>query len=260
MLHPFLTIATQAARAAAKVILRHLDQLDKVTVSEKSARDIVTEVDKLSEAIIIETIQKNYPQHGIVAEEGGEHLGESEYVWVVDPLDGTRNFAHGFPQFSISIAVLKNHQPEVGLIYDPIRQELFSATKGQGAYVNNRRMRVSNTQKLEQALIGTGFPFRNPDETEHYFTVLKNVFSQCSDIRRAGSAALDLAYVAAGRLDGFWEIGLKLWDIAAGALMIKEAGGIVTDLKGGDSYPSTGNILAGNMKMHKALLGIMGGQ
>ena len=146
-----------------------------------------------------------------------------------------------------------NKQAEVGLIYDPIRQELFSATRGQGAYVNSRRMRVSNIKKLEMGLIGTGLPFRNPEETEQYFTVLKNVFTHCGDIRRAGSAALDLAYVAAGRLDGYWEIGLKLWDIAAGSLMIKEAGGLITDFQGNDNYLNTGYVLAGNMKIHQAL-------
>ncbi|OGT51082.1 MAG: inositol monophosphatase [Gammaproteobacteria bacterium RIFCSPHIGHO2_12_FULL_42_13] len=254
MLHPFLNIAIQAARAAAKVVVRYVDQIDKVVISEKSAHDFVTQVDQQSEAIIIETIQHVYPNHAILAEESGELSGHSEYTWIIDPLDGTRNFVHGFPHFSISIAVLKNNQPEIGLVYDPIRQELFTASQGQGAYANNRRMRVSTAKKLDNTLIGTGFPFRNRDKTEACFDFIKKIFSQCGDIRRTGSAALDLAYVAAGRLDAFWEMGLGPWDIAAGAILIKEAGGVITDFQGGDAYLKTGNVACGNIKIHQVLL------
>ena len=258
MMHPMLTIATQAARQASRIILRFMDQMDKVEITEKNHNDFVTQIDKMSEECIITLIRKAYPDHSILSEEIGYQKGSNDtYCWVIDPLDGTRNFMHGFPQFAISIAIMKNNVTELGLVYDPIRQELFTATRGQGAYVNNRRMRISQTQKLSQALIGTGFPFRNKDHTKNYFAALEKVFSQCGDIRRAGSAALDLAYVASGRLDAFWESNLQNWDIAAGALMIKEAGGIVCDFQGGETYLENGKIIAGNPKILKELIGLI---
>lgn len=255
MMHPILNIATQAARAASRIILRFMEQMDKVEVSEKSINDFVTQVDKLSEEMIISHIKKAYPDHSILSEEMGYQKGfTEEYCWVIDPLDGTRNFMHGYPQFSISIAILKNNVPELGLIYDPIRQELFTATRGQGAYVNSRRMRIGNAKHIGQTLIATGFPFRKKENTHSYLTTFEKVFTKCGDIRRAGSAALDLAYVAAGRLDAYWESDLYSWDIAAGALMVKEAGGIVTDLKGGETYLDSGNIVVANPKIHKELI------
>lgn len=255
MMHPMLNIAIQAARQASKIILRFVDQLDKVTVAQKSLNDFVTQVDKLSEEIIITEIQKAYPKHSILAEESGETNSSSEFTWIIDPLDGTRNFMHGVPHFAISIAIMKKNQVEMGMIYDPIRQELFTATRGQGAYLNSRRIRVSETTKMATALIGTGFPFRdkNNNDLRMYVEKFEKVLLVCGDMRRAGAASLDLAYVAAGRLDGYWESDLKIWDVAAGCLMIKEAGGSVTDFQGGDQYLQ-GNIVSGNPKIHKELL------
>ena len=260
MMHPMLNIAIQAARQASRVIVRFMDQMDRVDITQKSTNDFVTEVDKKSEEIIINEIQKNYPNHAILAEESGRSKSTDEFCWIIDPLDGTRNFMHGFPHFAISIAVMKKNQLEIGLVYDPITQELFTATRGQGAYLNSRRMRVSGVKKMEMALIGTGFPFKNKDDTKNYLNTFEKVFLNCGDIRRTGSAALDLAYIAAGRLDGFWEAGLQTWDIAAGALMIKEAGGSVTDFAGGETYLEHGNIVAGNTKVHKELLQMIGAQ
>lgn len=249
-----LNIAIQAARQASKVILRYVDQMDKVQVSEKSENDFVTQVDQQSEAIIINEIRKSYPNHPMLAEESGDIPGkQTDFCWIIDPLDGTRNFKHGFSHFCISIALMIRNQPEIGVVYDPIRQDLFTATRGQGAYLNSRRIRVSQTKKLQSALIGTGFPILKSDATT-YFQQFETVFMQCADIRRTGSAALDLAYVAAGKLDGFWQSGLQIWDIAAGALMIKEAGGAITDFHDGDTYLHQGQVLAGNLKIHKALI------
>lgn len=258
MMHPMLNIAINAARQASKIILRYMDQMDKVTIAQKSLNDFVTQVDKLSEEIIIAEIQKAYPKHSILAEESGETNPGSDFIWIIDPLDGTRNFMRGFPHFAISIAVMKKNQIEMGVVYDPIRQELFTATRGQGAYLNSRRIRVSDTKKMAAALIGTGFPFRdkNKNDLKIYLNKFENVLLACSDIRRAGSAALDLAYVASGRLDGYWESDLKIWDVAAGSLMIKEAGGSVTDFQGGDKYLE-GNVVAGNMKIHRELLALL---
>jgi len=257
-MHPMLNIAIHAARVASRTILRYFDQLDKVDVFEKNQNDFVTQVDKQSEEIIINEIQKAYPRHAIIAEENGElNASTDEYCWIIDPLDGTRNFMQGFPHFAISIAVMKKNVLELGMVYDPIRQELFTATRGKGAYLNNRRLRVSPTKKFSATLIGTGFPFRDKEQTEHYLKHFQNVFVHCSDIRRAGSAALDLAYIAAGRLDGYWETGLHKWDIAAGALMIKEAGGSITDFKGTENYMENGNVIAGNMKTQKELFTLL---
>ena len=258
MMHPMLNIAVQAARQSSRIILRFLDQMDKVEITEKSINDFVTQVDKMSEETIISHIKKAYPDHSIMSEESGYQKGFNEdYCWVIDPLDGTRNFMHGYPHFSISIAVMKNNVTELGLVYDPIRQELFTATRGQGAYVNSRRMRISAAKRLGQTLIATGFPFRSKENIKSYLNIFEKIFTKCGDIRRAGSAALDLAYVAAGRLDGFWESNLFNWDIAAGALMIIEAGGIVTDFQNAETYLESGNIVAGNPKIHKELIGLI---
>lgn len=258
MMHPMLNIAIQAARQASKIMLRGLDQMEKMQITEKAPNDFVTQVDCVSEEIIMEHILKAYPKHAVLAEESGHtNAKNNEFCWIIDPLDGTRNFMQGYPQFSISIALLKRNVLELGLVYDPIRQDLFTATRGQGAYLNSRRMRISDTKKINTALIGTGFPCTNKENIKQYLSVFENVFMHCGDIRRAGSAALDLAYVACGRLDGFWESNLKTWDVAAGSLMIKEAGGMVTDFQQGETYLECGNIVAGNPKVHKALLNLI---
>lgn len=252
-MHPMLNIAKRAAFEAGKVILQAMDHLSGVTVDEKKKHDFVTEVDKTAESIIIEAIKKAYPSHAILGEESGLQ-GESDTVWIIDPLDGTTNFIHGYPHFSLSIAIKEKGKLLGGLIYDPIRDECFSASKGSGAYLNQTRLRVTDRQHLDNALLGTGFPFKQPEKLDQYLDTFKALFPQSAGIRRAGSAALDLAYVAAGRLDGFWEYDLKPWDIAAGVLLIKEAGGLVLDFDGGEGYFDHGNVVAGNPKMVKAML------
>ena len=252
-MHPTINIAKRAALAAGKIILQAMDHLSGVNVTEKKKHDFVTEVDKTAESIIIETIKKAYPDHAILAEESGLQ-GESDTVWIIDPLDGTTNFIHGFPQFAISIAIVEKGKLTGALIYDPLRDECFSAGKGAGAYLNQTRIRVSDRQHLNNALLGTGFPFKQPNRLDDYLTTFKALFPASAGVRRAGSAALDLAYVAAGRLDGFWEFDLKQWDIAAGVLLIKEAGGLVLDMAGGEGYMESGNVVAGNPKMVKAIL------
>ncbi len=255
MRNPFINIATTAARSAGTIIVRALDRLDKIKVSEKQPNDYVTEIDQAAEKEIIATIRKAYPNHGIIAEESGESLSDDDYVWIIDPLDGTRNFIHGLPQFAVSIAVSYRGKIEHGVIYDPIRQELFIASRGKGAQVNDRRMRVSTHKNLDECLLGTGFPFRHsPAHIEAYTKSLNSIIPLCGDVRRAGAATLDLAYVAAGRLDGFWEMGLKPWDVAAGSLMIREAGGLVCDFAGTENYLDNGNIVAANPKILKLLL------
>ena len=252
-MHPFLNIAIQAARDSSRSILHFFDRLDQVKVSEKGKNDLVTQVDQLSEQEIIQHIHKAYPNHSILGEETGRVDNDSEYTWIIDPLDGTANFVNGFPHFCISIAVAKGSQLEIGCVYDPIRQELFTATRGKGAQLNNKRLRVSDTKKIENALVGTGFPYRDPELLQTYLHSFNNVLPRVADIRRTGVAALDLAYVAAGRLDAFWEPGLKAWDIAAAALIIKEAGGVVTDFKEQQHFLDSGDIIAGNIHTHPAL-------
>ncbi|MEO8964654.1 MAG: inositol monophosphatase family protein [Gammaproteobacteria bacterium] len=255
MREPLINIAIQAARAAGNTIIRAVDRLDKLQITEKRPNDYVTEVDQQAERDIIAIIQKAHPNHGIIGEETGETGGNDDYVWIIDPLDGTRNFIHGFPHFAISIAITYKGRVEHGVIYDPVRQEIFSATRGKGAQLNNRRIRVSQNKTLQESLLGTGFPYRHsPELIEAYTNSLQAVLPLSGDVRRAGAATLDLAYVAAGRLDGFWEMGLKPWDVAAGSLMIKEAGGLVCDFNGGEEYLKTGNIVAGNPKVLKLLL------
>lgn len=252
MLHPILNVAVQAVRQSSRAILRYLDQLDRVRVTEKAPNDFVTQVDELSQEIIIETIQKSYPQHAIIAEETNAlQTRESEYTWVIDPIDGTTNFIRGLPHFCISIGIMKKDQVEFGVIYDPVRQELFTATRGQGAFVNSRRMRVSNTKKLSESVLATGFPNQINESTQK---MLGAFLTGCMDMRATGSAALDLAYVAAGRLDGYWESGLQIWDIAAGALMVQESGGKITDFRGENQYLQNGNVLATNFKLHAEML------
>lgn len=254
MIHPILNIATRAARRAGDIITRAMDRIDRISITEKSAHDFVTSIDVNAEKAIIETIETSYPKHGIIAEESGRRKGTEPYTWVIDPLDGTTNFIHRFPHFAVSIAVLHDKHVEHAVIYDPVRDELFSASKGDGAQLNGRRIRVSQPKNIDLSIVGTGFPFRHPEKLEHYLGLLKRVLETASDIRRTGSAALDLAYVAAGRLDGYWELGLKPWDIAAGALLVQEAAGFVSDFEGNQLYLESGNIVSGNAILFKTLL------
>lgn len=255
-MHPMLTIAIQAARQASKILLRFIDHLDSLDISTKARNDFVTEVDRLSEREIISVIRKAYPEHSILAEESGFSEG-NDYCWIIDPLDGTTNYLRGFPHFAITIAFKHKQTIEVGIVYDPIRHELFTATRGQGAKLNDHRIRVSQNKKLENSLIGTGFPCREPHHLRPYMNIFEAVFPKTAGIRRAGAAALDLAYVAAGRLDGFWEASLKEWDMAAGTLLIQEAGGLVGDFHGEEYYLDNGNIIAGNPKIYKGLLDLI---
>lgn len=252
-MHPIINIATRAARKAGDFIVRSLDRADDFTVTEKLANDFVTEIDQKAELIIIQTIQKSYPHHAILAEEHGLIDG-AEYTWVIDPLDGTANFIHKIPHFAIAIAIQKDGITEHGVIYDPVRDELFTASRGSGAMLNNYRIRVSRQTKMQYALLATGFPFRHRSRLETYLQTLNTIYKDVSDIRRCGTASLDCAYVAAGRFDGYWEMSLKSWDIAAGALMIQEAGGFVTDFKGQDGYLESGDIVCGNPHIQPALL------
>ncbi len=255
-MEPLLNIAIPAARAAGKLIVSHLDRLDALSVTRKSFNELVSEVDRQAEQSIVQAIRRIYPGHGILGEEGGQQ-GDDEYTWIIDPLDGTTNFLHGFPQFSVSIGITRHGRLEHGVIYDPLRAEIFSASRGRGALLNDKRIRVSRCNRLEHALLGTGFPYRRLGRIEPYLAILRELFGQTEGVRRAGSAALDLAYVAAGRLDGFWEFDLQSWDMAAGALLIQEAGGIVTEPDGGTDYLKSGDIVAGNPKVLKALLRII---
>ena len=255
-MHPFVNTAVKAARKAGSIIVRHIDQLDQLTVEVKGRNDFVSSVDKLAEEEIIYTIKETYPDHAILGEESG-HQGESDYQWIIDPLDGTTNYLHGFPQYAVSIAVKHNNAIQHGVIFDPLRNELFAASRGSGARLNDIRIRVSKANALQRSLIGTGFPFRQNKEVDGYLECLKDVMQNSHGIRRAGSAALDLAYVACGRLDGFWESDLQAWDIAAGTLLIQEAGGLVSDFNGEDKFMDNGNIIAANPKVFIALTKII---
>jgi len=252
-MHPTLNIALRAARAAGNIIVRAMDRLDTIQVTEKKANDFVTEIDKQAEQVIIETIRDAYPSHGILAEESGSHNGD-DTVWIIDPIDGTSNYIHGFPHFAISIGVQHKGRLEHGLIFDPVRQETFIASRGDGARLNDRRIRVSKCVNFHGALLGTGIPHSKKELLPFYIKMFETLMPLAAGIRRAGSAALDLAYVAAGRLDGFWELGLSPWDVAAGALIIQEAGGLVSDTGGGENYLHGGSIVAGNPKIFKLLL------
>ncbi len=255
-MHPTVNIAVRAARRAGAVISRAADNLDVLTVRHKSLNDLVSEVDRAAEDVIIETLKSAFPDHAILAEESGE-AGKSDYVWIIDPLDGTTNFLHGLPIYAVSIALMHKRQIEHGVIYDPTRNDLYTASRGRGAFLNDRRLRVSKRDKLIDGLIGTGFPFRMFEHIDAYTGMLKDLMTKTAGIRRPGAAALDLAAVAAGRLDGFWEIGLSPWDMAAGVLMITEAGGLVGDLQGNDAYLERGQIVAGNPKIFAQLLQVI---
>jgi len=258
-MHPMLNTAVKAARKAAAIINRASLDLDLIRVSTKGRRDFVTEVDRAAEAAIIETLSTAYPQHAFLAEESGaSHAGrEAEYTWIIDPLDGTTNFIHGFPQYAVSIGLRHRSQLTQAVVYDPTRNELFTASRGRGAFLNDRRIRVSRRDLLRESLIGTGFPFRQLEHLDEYVRMFKRITEETAGIRRPGAAALDLAYVAAGRLDGFWEFGLSPWDMAAGTLIILEAGGMVSDFDGEENYLFTGNVVCGTPKVHEQLLALV---
>jgi myo-inositol-1(or 4)-monophosphatase len=258
-MHPTLTIAIKAARRAGTIINRASLDVDILKVQSKSTNDFVTEVDRAAEAAIIEVLRESYPEHGILAEESGETggAGQSEFQWIIDPLDGTTNFIHGFPQYAISIALARRGVVEQAVVFDPNRNELFTATRGSGAFLNDRRIRVSKRVKLQDALIGTGFPYRMFDHADAYFAIFKELTQKTAGLRRPGAAALDLCYVGCGRYDAFWEFGLSPWDMAAGALVVSEAGGLVTDLNGDPNYLQTGNIVAGTPKIFAPLMQII---
>ncbi len=252
-MNPMLNIAVRAARNAGNVISRNIDRQDRLRIESKGLNDYVSEVDRMAEREIIGTIHQAYPHHQILAEETGAH-GVHDHVWIIDPLDGTTNFLHGFPHYAVSIALQVKGRLQVGVIYDPVRQELFTAERGGGATLDGRRLRMRPLKNIEGRLIGTGFPFRQPRHMDAYMNMFRAVCRRAGDLRRAGSAALDLAYVAADRLDGFWEIGLNAWDLAAGALLIREAGGMVGDFNGAEHYLDNGNIVAGSPKLFHDLL------
>jgi myo-inositol-1(or 4)-monophosphatase len=255
-MHPMLNTAVKAARRAGALINRASGDLDRIPVQDKSCNDFVTEVDRAAEAAIIDMLHEAYPKHAILAEESGR-TGVSDYVWIIDPLDGTTNFLHGLPQFSVSIALAERGVLSQAVVYDPSRNELFTASRGAGAFLNDRRLRVSRRDRLKGALVGTGFPYREFSNLDTYLAIFRDLVTVTAGLRRPGSAALDLAYVAAGRYDAFFEIGLKAWDIAAGALLITEAGGLVGDLEGENRHLECGHVVAGNPKVYAQLLQII---
>ena len=260
-MHPMLGIAVRAARRAAGIINRAARDVELLTVTRKRHNDFVTEVDHAAEQAVIEVLHRAYPDHAILAEESGAtagRSGESEYTWIIDPLDGTTNFIHGFPQYAVSIALRHKNVITQAVIYDPTKNELFTASRGRGAYLNERRIRVSKRTQLAAALIGTGFPFRDLQGLDEYLTMFRELTVRTAGLRRAGAASLDIAYVAAGRLDGFWEMGLSAWDMAAGALLVQEAGGLVGDFQGESDYLDSGRVICGNPKIFAQLLQVIG--
>lgn len=258
-LHPMINVAIKAARAAGAIINRAALDVEAVRISQKQVNDFVTEVDHASEQAIIETLLTAYPGHGILAEESGRTHGakDSEFVWIIDPLDGTTNFIHGFPVYCVSIALAVRGKVEQAVIYDPSRNDLFTATKGRGAYLNDRRLRVSKRVRLAECLLATGFPFRPDDDFSQYLAMMGDIMRRTAGLRRPGAAALDLAYVAAGFTDGFFETGLQPWDVAAGALLVTEAGGLVGNFTGDAEFLDQKECLAGNPKVYGQLVSIL---
>lgn len=255
-----LNTAVKAARRAGAIINRGSLDLDRLTVQAKRENDFVSEVDQMAEQAIIQTLRETYPKHAILAEESGASGGnesESEYQWIIDPLDGTTNYLHGIPQYAISIALEHQGRLEQAVVYDPVKDELFTASRGGGAFLNSRRIRVTGLKGLEGALLGTGIPFRDDQPIEPFIATLRGMLGPIAGIRRAGSAALDLAYVAAGRLDGYWEFALKPWDMAAGLLLVREAGGMITDFAGGDNSMKSGNVIAANPRLLHSMLTVV---
>ncbi len=263
-MHPMLNTAVTAARRAGSVINRASLDLEKVQVSSKQRNDFVTEVDREAERVIVEILLKAYPTHSIFGEESGhkarregETLRDADNIWVIDPLDGTTNFIHGFPQYCVSIGLLQKGVPSQAVIYDPNRDELFTATRGRGAYLNDRRIRVSRRDRVEDSLIGTGFPYKEIDTLDTYMKMFRLVTQTASAVRRPGAAALDLAYVACGRYDAFFEYGLSPWDVAAGSLMVSEAGGLIGDFDGEAEYFYNTQVVAGTPKVFSAMLNLI---
>ena len=257
-MHPMLNTAVKAARRAGNIIARASRNLEVLSIREKAANDYVSEVDAEAERAVIQTLHQAYPGHAILAEESGASGNSgAEYRWIIDPLDGTTNFLHGFPQYAVSIALEHRGQITQAVIYDPTRNDLFTASKGRGAYLNDTRIRVSKRAHLKGALIGTGFPFRQMSHIDPYMKMLREMMKNTAGVRRAGAATLDLAYVAAGRLDGFWELGLARWDMAAGSLLITEAGGLVGDLEGNEGWMDSGFIVAGAPKVFAETLQLL---
>ena len=258
-LHPMLNIAVKAARAAGSIINRAALDVERLQVTNKGVNDFVTEVDQAAERAIIEILLTAYPGHAILAEESGRQHGakHSEYLWIIDPLDGTTNFIHGLPVYAVSIALAFRGKVEQAVVYDPSRNDLFFASKGRGAFVNDRRLRVSKRIRLAEALIGTGFPFRKGDNLKRYMKMMEEVMSKCAGLRRPGAAALDLCYVAAGWYDGFFETGLSPWDVAAGSLMITEAGGLIGNFTGESDYLYQREVVAGCPKVYGQLVQIL---
>ncbi len=257
-MHPMLNTAIKAARKAGNIINRAARDLDLIKVETKQRNDFVTEVDRAAEAAAIDELRRAYPDHAILAEESGMVKAvRMEYCWIIDPLDGTTNFIHGVPQYCVSIGLKHKDVITQAVVFDPVKNELFTATRGAGAYLNDKRIRVSKRDKLADSLIGTGFPFRDGSGLDRYMDTFKAVTLACAGIRRPGAAALDLAYVAASRFDGFWETGLSPWDIAAGSLLVQEAGGLISDLKGENQYLENGEVVAGNAKVFAQLLRVV---
>ena len=259
-LHPMLNVAVKAARAAGSLINRAALDVEAVRISQKQINDFVTEVDQAAEKVIIETLLTAYPGHGILAEESGSEFGakDSEFVWIIDPLDGTTNFIHGFPFYCVSIALAVQGKIEQAVVYDPTRNDLFTATKGRGAYMNERRIRVSKRVRLNECLISTGFPFRPGDNFKNYLGMMSDLMPKLAGMRRPGAAALDLAYVAAGFTDGFFETGLNPWDVAAGSLLITEAGGLVGNFTGEADFLEQKECMAANPRVYGQLVSILG--
>lgn len=264
-MHPMLTVAVRAARRAGRIINRASVDLDQLQIARKQRNDFVTEVDHASEQAIIETLLGSYPDHAILAEESGHTVDkqsatvqDAENIWIIDPLDGTTNFIHGFPQYAVSIALMQRGVVTQAVIYDPTRDELFTASKGRGAFLNDRRIRVSKRTKIDEALVGTGFPYRQIDHIDDYLKMFKLVTERAAAVRRPGAAALDLAYVACGRYDAFFEFGLAPWDIAAGSLLISEAGGLIGNFSGESDYIFSGQVVTATPKIFVAMLGLLG--
>ncbi|MDH0373168.1 inositol monophosphatase family protein [Comamonas aquatica] len=259
-LHPMLNVAIKAARAAGAIINRAALDVESVRVAQKQVNDFVTEVDQAAERMIIETLLGAYPGHGILGEESGKEFGakDSDYVWIIDPLDGTTNFIHGFPVYCVSIALAVKGKIEHAVVYDPTRNDLFTATRGRGAFLNERRIRVSKRAQLKDCLISTGFPFRPGDNFRAYMRMFAEITQRTAGVRRPGAAALDLAYVAAGFTDGFFETGLSIWDVAAGSLLVTEAGGLVGNFTGEADFLEQAECLAGNPRAYGQLVGILG--
>lgn len=254
-MNPMLNIAIRAARKAGNVIAKGYERRDDVQTSLKSANDYVTNIDKAAEAAIIEVIRKSYPEHTIITEESGALSGkDTDVQWIIDPLDGTTNFVKGLPHFSVSIAIRVKGRTEVGVVYDPIRNELFTAVRGEGAKLNDMRLRIENLRDLTGTILTTGFPFKQPHLMPVQFAIMNTLSADCADFRRMGSAALDLCYVAANRVDGYFEMALKAWDIAAGDLIVREAGGLVCDFHAGHQYLTAGHIVAGSARVIKEIL------